>query len=154
MPWSKFIKWAFPGSSRAVFGRRDPDRVPSIFSTPRGPRVTFNSNLKVTRALARNIPQFKPVICPAGARRGPCRDPPWTRGQILKKNTQDTRPGPYDVRAGPGLDPCRDPCIISRGDTLLLRDVFINVQLINPSINQSINLVCNLNQIASQNVYK
>ena len=138
------------GSSRAVignfFGRlaRDPEGPrPGAFHffTPRGPRVTFNTNLKGTRAPARNIPRFKPVICPAGTRLGPCGDPPGTRGQFLKKKTRDTRPAPYwnragacgvltwllrdpggippvplyDVRAGPGRDPCRDPCIISRG---------------------------------------
>ena len=91
MPWSQFTKGALPGSSRAVFGlflavphgtRWDPDRVPSIFLTPRGARVTFNSNLRVTRAPAINKPRIKPVSCPAGARRSPYRDPPGTRGQI------------------------------------------------------------------------
>ena len=173
MPWSHFTKEAFPGNSQAVFGRffcctaRDPEgpRPGAVhFFTPRWPRVTFNTNLKVTRAPARNIPRFKPVICPAGARRVPCRDPPGTRGQFLKKITQDTRPGPYGTRAGacgvltwlvgvPGgvpLVPLRcpsesrsgpllGPLYNLQGDTQLLRDEFINVQSINPSINQSNN---------------
>ena len=99
----------------------------SISFTPRGPRVTFNSNLNVTRAPAINKPRIKPVNCPAGARRGPCRDPPGTRGQIVKESKQGTRPNllrypgrrlwgpdsacrghgrsPTDARMGPGRDP-------------------------------------------------
>ena len=59
MPWSQLTKGDFSGSTRAVFGRFldvphgtrwDPDRVQPISFTPRGPRVTFNFNLKVTRA--------------------------------------------------------------------------------------------------------
>ena len=170
MPWSHFTKGAFPGGSRDVFGRtaRDPEgpRPGAVhFFTPRGPRATFNSNLKVTRAPARNIPRFKPVICLAGARRGPCRDPPGIRGQILKESTQDTRPGPLRDPGGslrvltwlvgdPGgllpvpsrcpsgsrSVPLSGPLYNLQGDTQLLRDEFINVQSINPSINQSINL--------------
>ena len=121
MPWSHFTKGAFPGCSRAVFGRflavphgtrGGPDRVPSILFTPGGPRVTFNINLKVIRARARNIPRFKPVICPAGTRRGPFRDPLGTRGQFLKENTQGTRPGPLRDPCGSLLGPdlaCRGP---------------------------------------------
>ena len=119
LPWSHFTKGSFPGCSRAVFDRffavphgtrGDPNRVPSIPPPPPGgPRVTFNSNLKVTRAPARKIPRFKPVICPAGAWQGPCRDPPGTQGR-----TQGTRPGPlWDP--GAGRDLCQDLCIISRG---------------------------------------
>ena len=127
MPWSHFTKGAFPGCSRAVFGRflavphgtrRDHDRVSSIFFTPGGPRITFNSNLKVTRAPARNIPRFKPVICPAGARRGPCRDPPGTRRQFLKESTQSTRPGPLRDPGGSLWGPnlaCRGPGRCSAG---------------------------------------
>ena len=80
---------------------------------PGGPRVTFNSNLKVTRAPARNIPRFKPVICPAGARQGPCRDSPGTRGRMGPGWVFRRRL--YDVRAGAGRDLCQDLCIISRG---------------------------------------
>ena len=67
-----------------------PGQFPGYF----WPRVTFNTNLKVTRAPARNIPRLKPVICPAGARWGSCWDPLGTLGQFLKKSTQDTSPGP------------------------------------------------------------
>ena len=127
MPWSHFTKGAFPGSSRAIFGRflavphgtrKDPDRVPSIFFTPRGPWVTFHTNLKVTRATARNIPRFTPVNCPAGARPGPCWDPPGTRRQFLKKSTQDTRPGPLRDQGGSLWGPdlaCRGPRRCSAG---------------------------------------
>ena len=67
--------------------------------TPSGSRVTFNSNLN--RAPAKNKPRIEPVSCPAGTRRGPCRDPPGTRGQILKESTQGTRPDPlYGTREG------------------------------------------------------
>ena len=150
--------------------------MPSIFFTPGVPQVTFNSNLKVSRAPARNIPQLKPVICPTGSRRGPCRDPPGTRRQFLKESTQGTRPGslrnPGGSLCGPDLacrgpERCsagaftmpRYPCIISYQKTNLS---MFNVQSINPSINQSNNvgyfsiykLCCNLNQLASQNVYK
>ena len=121
MPWSQFTKRAFPGSSRAVFGRIfavlrgtrwDPDRVSFIFFTPRGPRVPFNSNLKVTRAPAINKPRMKPVNCPAGARLGPCRDPPGTRGQNMKESTQGTRPDHLRYPGGVLCVPdsaCRDP---------------------------------------------
>ena len=47
MLWSHFTKGAFPGSSRAVFGT--PIGSSPFFFTPRGPQVTINSNLKVTR---------------------------------------------------------------------------------------------------------
>ena len=52
----------------------------SFFCHPAGARVTFNliTNLKITRAPAINKPRIKPVNCPTGARRGPCRDPPGT----------------------------------------------------------------------------
>ena len=119
----------FPGCFWPFFGRtartwRDPGQVQSIFFTPRGPWVTFNSSLKVIRAPATNIPRFKPVNCPAWGRRGPCRDPPGTRGQFLKKSTQDTRPSPL-----------RDP-----GGSLWGPDLSMFNQSINPFINQSINL--------------
>ena len=67
------------GPFRAVLGlflavfwlyRTGPGGTPTgcrPFSHPREPRVTFNTNLKVTRAQARNIPRLRPVICPAGA---------------------------------------------------------------------------------------
>ena len=160
MPWSQFTKGAFPGSSRAVFGpflavphgnRCDLDRVPSILFTPRGTRVTFNSNLKVTRAPAKNKPRIKPVNCPAEARRGPCRDPSGKRWHILKESTQGIRltplryPGgwlwgswlvlqgtraesrrcPYDARTGPG----QSPWIISRG-------IIVNWSMFNKSIHK------------------
>ena len=136
MHWSQFTKGAFPGSSRAVFGRsaRDPvgPRPGAVqFFTPRRPRVTFNYNLKVTRAPARNKPRIKPVNCPAGARRGPFWDPPGTRGHILKESPlappplrypggggslwgpdsacigtrAESRRCPYDARTVPGRDP-------------------------------------------------
>ena len=92
--------------------RWDPHRVPSIFFTPQGPRVTFNSSLKVTRAPATNKPRIKPVNCPAGARRVTCRDPPGTRGQILKESTQGTRSGPQQYPGGSLRGPesaCRGP---------------------------------------------
>ena len=164
MPWSHFTKGAgLPGLFLAALEGPRPGAV--HFFTPRRPRVTFNSNLKVSRAPARNIPWFKPVICPTGARRGPCRDPPGRRGQILKESTQDTRLGPLRDPDGNLWGPdlaCRGPGRCSAGalpcpsgsrsgalsgplsnlqrDTQLLRDEFINVQSINPSINQSINL--------------
>ena len=109
MPWSQFTKGAFPGSSRAFFYHFlavpqgtcwDPVRVPSIFLTPRGPRVTFNSNLKVIRAPAINKPRIKLVNCPAGVRWGPCRHPSGTRRQILKKSTQCPRPDPLRYPGG------------------------------------------------------
>ena len=61
MPWSQFTKGALPGSSRAVFGRpaRDPmgPRPGAVhFFIPRGPRVTFNFNLKVTADQTRKLP--------------------------------------------------------------------------------------------------
>ena len=98
MPWSQFTKGAFPGSSRAVFGRflavphgtrRDPERVPSIFFT-----------------LARNIPRLKPVNYPVGARRDPCRNPRGTRGQFLKVSTHDTRSGPLRDSKGARAGAC------------------------------------------------
>ena len=166
MPWSHFTKGAFPGSSRAVFRRffgrparysEGPRPGAVHFFTPRGPRVTFNSNLKVTWAPARNIPRIKPVNCPAGAQRGPCLDPPRTREQFLWDSTQGTRPPPpYGTLAGaygiltwlvggPGAVPpvpsgCSSgsrsgPLYNFQGDTQLRRDEFINVQSINPSIN-------------------
>ena len=120
------------------------------FFTPRRPRVTFNYNLKVTRAPARNKPRIKPVNCPAGARRGPCWDPPGTRGHILKESPlapppcgtrgggslwgpdsacigtrAESRRCPYDARTVPG----RDPWINLQEDTQLLS---YNVQSINP----------------------
>ena len=80
MPWSHFIKGAFLGSSRVAFGLFWPIHTGPLgtrsgavhFFNPRWPRVTINSNLKVTRAPAMNIPRIKPVNwpvrCPAGAR--------------------------------------------------------------------------------------
>ena len=153
MPWSHFTKGAFTGSSRAVFGRpaRDQEgpRPGAVhFFTPGGPRATFNSNLKVTRAPARNIPSIKPVNSPAGARRGPCRDPPGKRGQYLRDSTQDSPPvrDPCGSLWDPDLtcigDPGGVPPVLSgcssgsrsrplydfQGDTQLQRDAFINVQ--------------------------
>ena len=127
MHWSQFTKGAFPGRSRAVFGlflasphgtRWDPDRVPPIFFNPCGPRVTFNSNLKVIRAPAINKPRIRPVNCPTGARRGPYRDPPGTRGHILKESKQGTRPDTLRYPEGSlrGLDStCRGPGRSSAG---------------------------------------
>ena len=119
-PLLTFHKRGLPGQFLAVQHgtRRDPGQVQSIFFTPRGPRVTFNSSLKVIRAPARNIPRFKPVICLAWARRGPCRDPPGTRGQFLKKSTQDTRPSPLRDPGGSLWGPdlaCRGPGRCSAG---------------------------------------
>ena len=92
--------------------------MPSIFFTPRGPWATFITNLKVTRVPARNIPRFKPVICLAGDRRGPCRYPPGTREAFLKKITPDTRPGPLRDHGGSLWGPdlaCRGPGRCSAG---------------------------------------
>ena len=158
MPWSQFAKGAFAGSSRAVFGlflavphgtRSDPGRVPSIFFTPRGPRVTFNSNLKVTRCPEINKPRIKPINCPAGARRGhgnkfwrkarraPARVPYGTREGACVVLTRlvgdpvESRRCPYDARTGPG----RDPWIISR--TIRVNEIRIDQCSINQSINKS-----------------
>ena len=153
MPWSHFTKGAFPGSTRAVLAVFWPYRTGSggprpgsIFSDPRGPRATFNSDLKVTRATARNIPRFKPVIYPAGARWFPCRDPPGTRGQIFNVLTWlvgdpgGVPPAPLRCPSGSRSGALSGPLYDLQGDTQLLRDEFINAQSINPSINQSINL--------------
>ena len=139
MPRLHFTKGAFPGCSRAVLSR--------FFG---GPRVTFNSNLKVTRAPVGNIPRFKPVICqghgdnfwrkvrgvlalaPYGTWTGACGVLTWLLGN----------PG------GVPLVPLRCPSISRsgslyynlHGDTQLLRDEFISGKSINPSINQSNNL--------------
>ena len=156
MPWSHFTKGAFPGSSRAVFGRttRDPEgpRPGAVhFFTPRGPQGTFNSNLKVTWAPARNIPRFKTIICPAGARRGPCRDPPGTRVTIFKEKVKhagyppgppmrpEREPVPLRCLSGSRSGPLPGPLYDLQGVTQLLRDEFINVKSINLSINQSNN---------------
>ena len=83
MPWSQFTKGAFQGSSRVVFGRPtwDPEEPrPSAvpFVTPRGPRVTFNSNLKVTRPRREIYIGSRPawsLWSPDSACRGPRRSP-------------------------------------------------------------------------------
>ena len=105
---------------------------------------------KVYYFIARNKPRIKFVNCPAGVRRGPCRDP---RGQFLKESTEGSHPSPLRDPGGSLRGPdlaCRNPgrfppvplrCpngsrsgpfINLQGDTQLLRYEFINVQSINP----------------------
>ena len=164
MPWSHFTNGAFPGSSRAVFGRpaRDQEgpRPGAVhFFTPGGPRATFNFNLKVTRAPARNIPRIKPVNSPAGARRGPCRDPPGKRGQYLRDSTQDSPPprtGSLRELMGSWLDLYRGPGWSSAGAFRMSERVPVGTIVWFPggytvterriyqcSINQSINKLIN-----------
>ena len=120
MPWSHFTKGAFSGSSRAVFGRfmavpHGPGGTPTgrcpILHHVR-PRVTFNTNLKVTRAPARNIPRFKPRNLPG--RNSACPLPGSARdtGTIFEEKLTriPTRPPPL-----------RDPGRSLRGPDLACR---------------------------------
>ena len=109
MPWSHFTNGAFPGSSRAVFGRflavlhwtrRDPDG--SIFSPHAGPGLLLILTEKKPGPGEKYTTYIKPANSQAGARRGPCRDPPGKRGQYLRDSTQGTcrSPPPYRTLAG------------------------------------------------------
>ena len=114
---------AVPALSLAVFwpSRTGPGGTPTrcrpLFHPARG-RVTFNSNLKVTRAPARNIPWIKP-----GGAYGILA---WLVG-----DPGGVPPVPSGCPSGSRSGPLYD----FQGDTQLQRAAFINVQSINPSIN-------------------
>ena len=106
------------------------------------PRVTFNSNLKVTRAPARKIPRPPawtktrriPAQAPYGTRAGACGVLTWFVG-----DPGGVPPVPLRCPSGSRTQPLSGPLYNLQWDTQLLRDELINVRSINPSINKSIN---------------